>query len=337
MSSHQSNKAKMKAAVIHGPRDIRVEAVDRPAIQNDEVLVKVKVCGICGTDLHLYKTGTAPNKILGHEWSGEVAEIGSDIKGLNVGDRVAGVGYRLSGGHYNVPGEGLDGAFAEYVAVPKPLVGNTFLKLPDGLSLELAATIEPVSIACFAVEQAQLQPKDSVVIFGAGMIGQCIVQICKALGVSNVIVFEPSAKRRAMASEMGAAAAFNPLETDPVKAVEEATEGRMASVIFECSGVPTSFFKAIQMARFFGRIMQIGFFEQDIQLSAELVNRLTTYRNITWRGCGGQKWDMALDMVNSGKVNTKKLITHEFPLESIQEAFKVQLDAEKAIKVIVKP
>jgi 2-desacetyl-2-hydroxyethyl bacteriochlorophyllide A dehydrogenase len=326
----------MKAAIIHGPRDIRVEAVDRPAIQNDEVLVKVRACGICGTDLHLYKTGDAPNKILGHEWSGEVAEIGSDIKGLNVGDRVAGVGYRIVGKQVNVPGEGLDGAFAEYVAVPKPLVGNSFLKLPQSLSWELAATIEPVSIACFVVEQAQLQPKDTIVIFGAGMIGQCIVQICKNLGVSKIIVFEPSSKRRAMASEMGANEALNPLETDPVKAVEKATTGWMANVIFECSGVPTSLFKAIQMTRFFGRIMQIGFFEQDIALSAELVNRLTTYRNITWRGCGGQKWDMALDMVNSGKVNTKKLITHQFPLDRIQEAFNAQLNADEAIKVLVK-
>ena len=327
----------MKAAVIHGPRGIRFETVDRPALQSDEVLVKVKACGICGTDLHIYKTGKTTNKILGHEWSGEVAEIGSDVKGLSLGDRVAGVGFRLSGGQVNVPGEGLDGAFAEYVAVPKPLVGNTFLKIPDGLSWELAATIEPVAITCFAVEQAQLQPKDNVVIFGAGMIGQCIAQICKNVGVSKIIVFEPSANRRAMAGEMGADAAFNPLETDPVKAVEEATERRMANVIFECSGAPAALFKAIQMARFFGRIMQLGVFEQDIQLSAELVNRLMIYRNITWRGCGGQKWDMALDMVSSGKVNTKKLITHQFPLDRIQEAFKAQMDAEKAIKVIVKP
>ena len=327
----------MKAAVIHGPHDVRVETVDRPALQSDEVLVKVRACGICGTDLHIYRTGKTTSKILGHEWSGEVAEIGSEVKGLNVGDRVVGVGFRISGQQINVPGEGLDGAFAEYVAVPKPLVGNTFLKLPDGLSWELAATIEPVSIACFAVEQAQLQPRDNVVIFGAGMIGQCIAQICKNAGVSKVIVFEPSARRRAMASEMGADAAFNPFEIDPVEAVEEATERWMASVTFECSGVPASLFKAIQMTRFFGRIMQIGFFEQDITLSAELVNRLTTYRNITWRGCGGQKWDMALDMVSSGKVNTKKLITHQFPLDRIQEAFNVQLDAEKSIKVLVKP
>lgn len=327
----------MKAAIIRGPGDIRVETVNKPAIQSDEVLVKVRACGICGTDLHIYKTGKATNKILGHEWSGEVAEIGPDIKGLSVGDRVAGVGYRIVGQQVNVPGEGLDGAFAEYVAVPNPQVGNTFLKLPDGLSWELAATIEPVSIACFAVEQAQLQPRDNVAIFGAGMIGQCIVQMCKNVGVSKVIVFEPSAKRRAMASEMGADAALNPLETDPVKAVDEVTERRMASVIFECSGVPTSLLKAIQMTRFFGRIMQIGFFEQDIQLSAELVNRITTYRNITWRGCGGQKWDMALDMVSSGKVNTKKLITHQFPLDRTHEAFETQIDAEKAIKVIVIP
>ncbi len=326
----------MKAALVRGPRDIRVESVDRPAIQADEVLVKVKACGICGTDLHIYKTGKTTNKILGHEWSGEVSEIGSEGEGLKIGDRVAGVGYRISGQQVNVPGEGLDGAFAEYVAVPKPQVGNSFLKLPRGLSWEVATTIEPVSIACFVVEQAQLQPRDAVVVFGAGMIGQCIVQICKSLDVSTVIVFEPSAMRRAMASEMGADEAFNPLEIDPVKAVEEATKGWMASVVFECSGAPAALPAAFSMARFFGRIMQVGFFERDVRLNTELINRAMIYRNLTWRGCGGQKWDMALEMVSSGRVNTQKLITHEFPLDRVKQAFKVQMDTEKAIKVIVK-
>jgi len=327
----------MRAALVHGPRDVRVENVAVPAIKSDEVLVQVRACGICGTDLHIYKTGKTQNKILGHEWSGEVADIGSDVKGLRVGDRVAGVGYRISGWRVAVPGEGLDGAFAEYVVVPKPLVGDSFFRLPESLSWELAATIEPVSIACYAVEQAELEPKDTVVIFGAGMIGQCLVQICRNLGISKIVVFEPSAKRRAMASEMGADETLNPSAKDPVKAVEEATKKWMASVIFECSGAPAALSKAIQMTRFFGRIMQVGFFEQDIELSAELVNSMITYRNITWCGCGGQSWGKALEMVTTGQVNTGELITHEFPLDDIRNAFETQLDAGKAIKVMVKP
>lgn len=327
----------MRAAVIHGPRDIKLENMAVPAIKSDEVLVKVRACGICGTDLHIYKTGNTQNKILGHEWSGEVAEIGSDVKGLKVGDRVTGVGYRISGWRVAVPGEGLEGAFAEYVVVPNPQVGNSFLKLPEGLSWELATTIEPASIACCVVERAQPEPKDTVVIFGAGMIGQCVVQICKVLGVSKIIVFEPSEKRRSVAKNMSADEALDPYEKDPVEAVEEVTQKWMASVVFECSGSPEALSKAFQMSRFFGRVMQVGFFEQDVRLGAELVNSFVTYRSITWCGCGGQSWGRALEMVKSGQIKTGELITHEFPLDDIKNAFETQLDAGQAIKVIVKP
>jgi threonine dehydrogenase-like Zn-dependent dehydrogenase len=165
-------------------------------------------CGICGTDVHAYKKGSRAKLqdrlILGHEFSGEIAKVGQAVQGLKIGDRVVGMGYRNCGSCYQcqqghgercpqplVPGEGLDGAFAEYVVVPRPVVGQTFFQIPEGLGWEVAATIEPLAVACYAVTRARIQAGEAVVILGAGMIGQCIAQVCKAMG-ARTIVSEPS-------------------------------------------------------------------------------------------------------------------------------------------------
>src|SRR4030042_1507165 len=146
----------MKAAVIHGPKEVKLETVADPSIRSDEILLKVKTCGICGSDIHTYKTGVmspSPNRILGHEFSGEIVEMGSAVEGLKMGDRVLGTGYRPCGqcqwcqqGQIDrctnvvVPGYGLDGAFAEYVIVPNPVLGKTLFKIPEVLGWEEAAT-----------------------------------------------------------------------------------------------------------------------------------------------------------------------------------------------------
>ena len=343
----------MRAAMIYGPRDIRLETVEDPAIRKDEILVKVKACGICGTDVHTYKIGNASIAekpvILGHEFSGEIAEVGPAVEGLRVGDRVVGTGYRNCGDCYwcqqgqpdrcpkpALPGEGLDGAFAEYVVVPNPALGKTFFRIPENLSWEEAATIEPMSVACHAVRRAHIQPNEIVVVLGAGMIGQGIAQVCKVMGASKVIVSEPSAIRRAMVRKLGADMVLNPRETNPIEAVREATSGEMASVVFECSGSPVAFCQAPQMTRPFGRIMQVGIFEKNLELSPDVMS-LITFRNITLRGCGGQRWDMALELVGTGQVKTRDLVTHEFPLASVKEAFETQLNSDEAIKVLIKP
>jgi threonine dehydrogenase-like Zn-dependent dehydrogenase len=209
--------------------------------------------------------------------------------------------------------------------------------IPHNLSWEDAATIEPVSISCHAVRRAHIQPDESVVILGAGMIGQCIAQVCKSQGASRVIVSEPSAMRRAMVSRLGADTVLNPLEADLIESVMEATSGRMADVAFECSGAPVAFRQAPLMVRPFGRIMQVGMFEQSLELSPELMSLMFQFRNITIRGCGGQRWDMALELVQTGQVKTGELITHEFPLERIKQAFEAQLNPDEAIKVMIKP
>jgi len=344
----------MKAAVIHGPRDIRLETVPDPVIRSDEILVKVMACGICGTDVHTYKRGqslTAERSLIaGHEFSGEVVEVGEETEGIADGDRVVGTGYRSCGKCYrcrngqpercpvpSIPGEGLDGAFAEYVVIPNPMPGRAIFQIPTNLDWEEAATVEPVSVACHAVRRARIQPGETVVVLGAGMIGQVIVQAVRAAGASRVIVSEPSGARRDRAKECGADVTINPMERDAVEAVREAAAGDMPAVAFECSGVPAAFYQAPRMIGAYGRIIQVGMFEDKLELSPEMINQALTFRNITLRGCGGQRWDIALELMQSGQVRTKQLITHEFPLDDIKQAFETQLNADEAIKVLVIP
>lgn len=343
----------MIAALLHGPRDIKLETVDYPSIQSDEILVKVKACGICGSDIHTYKMGALAAfqkpSILGHEFSGEIVGVGVAVEGLRVGNKVVGMGYRHCGQCYwcqrgkgsrcpytVLPGHGLNGAFAEYVVVPNPVLGRTIFDIPEGLGWEEAATIEAVSVACFAVKQAQLRTNATVVVLGAGMIGQGVAQVAKAAGVAKVIVSEPSSTRLAMAKRLGADIVLNPREAEPVKAVMEATAGEMADVAFECSGSPVAFRQALQMIRPFGRVMQVGIFEENLEIDLDLLG-LMGRRNITLRVCVGREWGMAFELVRLGQVKARELITHQFPLNSAKEAFETQLNFEEAIKVMIKP
>ncbi len=343
----------MKAAILCGPKDIYVADVDIPQPKADEILVRVKACGICGTDLHAYRTGVTSSAsgkamaILGHEFSGVVAEVGNAVGGIAVGDRVAGTGYRSCGRchwcQHNqplrctaplVPGEGLDGAFAEYVIVPNPMPGRMLFHLSDDIDWTAGATLEPLSVACFAVTRARIQPDDTVAVAGAGMIGQCIVQVCKTLG-ATVIVSELSKLRRKAATECGADVVVNPKEADLKDEVTAITSGEMADVAFECSGSPSAFKQAALLVRPFGRIIQVGMFEQKLEIEPELLSMMFAYRNVTIRGSGGQRWDMAMDLLKKGQFKTSKLVSHFFHLDGIAEAFETQLDSEKAVKVVV--
>ncbi|MBM3132009.1 MAG: zinc-binding dehydrogenase [Chloroflexi bacterium] len=344
----------MKAAFIYGARDVRLESIDKPSVGNGEILVKVHVCGICGTDVHTYKLGDpslAQNPIIpGHEFSGEIVEMGARVQGVKVGDRVVGTGYRNCGkcywcsqGHPEkcpnplVPGEGLPGAMAEYVIVPNPMVGRTLFTIPEGMGWDEAATIEPMSVSCFAVRRARIEKGEVVVVLGAGMIGQGVAQACKAVGAARVIVSEPSATRRELAKRLGADVVLNPAETDPVEAVREASGGEMASVVFECSGAPIAFHQAPLLVQPFGRIIQVAIYEKPLELSPAEVKLMFQFRNLTLRGSGGQRWDMALELMRESRVKTEQLITHVFPLDRVKEAFEAQAGSAEAIKVLVKP
>ena len=341
----------MKVARIYKPGDIRLETVPDPDIENDEVLVKVHACGICGTDVHYYRAGDPSMGekplIPGHEFSGEIFKVGSSITGLEMGDRVIGTGLRDCGKCYwcrnnlgfcpnpTVPGEGLDGAFAEYVVVPNPMIGSLFFKIPENLTWEQAAIIEPMAVSCYAVEEARIKEGETIAVLGAGVIGLGILQACKAKRVSQIIVSEPSPMRRQMAQKLGADTVVNPLEADPAQTVTEATSGRMAGVVFECSGATTALGQAGQMIQPFGKIMQVGIYEKHPELLPEQLKLMFQFRNANIRGCGGQRWDKALELIQSGNIKTNELITHVFPINEVKKAFETQMNSEEAIKVLV--
>jgi threonine dehydrogenase-like Zn-dependent dehydrogenase len=350
----------MKAAVIRGPADIRVETVETPTIRDNEILVKVAACGICGSDLHFYKKGPTVipkgRTIIGHEWSGEVVEVGSAVQGVRLGSRVTGYGIQMcnvceacrQGMVLQCPsfggiGYGLDGSLAEYLVVPNPMPGIILFELPDEMGWEEAAVIEPMTISWYAVDQAQIQPDSTLVVLGAGAIGLGVIQIAKLQGAATVIVSEPSAKRLALARKLGADITIDPRVTDPVEAVKEATSGNMADAVIECSGAPNAFCQGLGMLRPApgmlrrpGTMIQVALFERDIHISPKLMEELTT-GNLMIRGNSGAVWDKAFEAVCQGKLNTKALITHEFRLDEIKQAFEMQLNTEEAIKVVVKP
>jgi len=130
---------------------------------------------------------------------------------------------------------------------------------------------------------------------------------------------------------------LNPRDVDPIKAITTATSGEMAGTVFECSGSPIAFRQAVEIARSFGRIVQVGIFENSLEISPELASTMFAFKNMTLRGSGGQRWDMAMEYVVSGQVKTSDLVTHRFPLDEIREGFETQLDAGKSIKVMIVP
>jgi threonine dehydrogenase-like Zn-dependent dehydrogenase len=134
-----------------------------------------------------------------------------------------------------------------------------------------------------------------VAILGAGMIGQCIAQVCRTMG-ARVIVSEPSPIRLALVNRLGADMVLNPRETDPVEAIAAATSGDMASAVFECSGSPMASLQAVEIARPFGKIIQVGIFEDSVAISAELARTMFASKNLTLRGSGGQGWDLAVEL-----------------------------------------
>lgn len=336
----------MKAAVFHGARDIRVEDVPDPELEPDGIIIKVEACGICGSDLHPYKIGGREGMIFGHEFSGEVAEVGASVAEIKAGDRVTGVGYRpcrqcyfcQQGLFYRctsmaLAGYALPGAMAEYIAIPFAQLGRTIFRVPDSLSHEEAATVEPLSVAFYSVRRAQPQAEETAVVLGAGVIGLYAIQVLKAMGVSKVIVSGRRAARLKAAKESGADLVIDAATEDPVPKVKEATSGTGVDIAVECAGVPATFEQAIQMVHGRGRVLLVGIYEQPINWNpSSLVNK-----NVSLIGCLGGSFPRAIELLESGKANAKPLLSHQFPLDKVKEAFETQIEAQDAVKVLVKP
>lgn len=346
----------MKVARWHGVKDIRVEDISEPTPAAGEVKIKVAWTGICGSDLHEYLAGpifvpVAENHPLshdkapitmGHEYCGTVTELGQGVRGLSVGDRVAiepifacgncaaclegkynlcdSLGFvGLSGGH---------GGFAAYSVVPARMVH----KMPDDLSMEQGALVEPAAVALHAVRLSKIKAGDKAAVFGAGPIGLLVVEALRVAGAAEIHVVEPSEVRRAKALEIGATTAIDPTSSDAVAAIVQATGG--VHVAFEVTGVPQVLPQCINATRHEGQTLIVSIWESDASfqpntavLKERQLQGTIAYRNV---------YPAVMALMTQGYFSAEKLVTKRIALDDIvAEGFEALVAEKSHVKILV--
>ena len=322
----------MKSAVFYGKHDLRVEEHPMPEVGPHDVLIQVEACGVCGTDVHIYEgaKGAAevtPPTILGHEFSGVIREVGSEVKKYKAGDRVcidpncycgACDPCRNGVAHFceNMMGYGttVNGGFAEYCAVDERQV----YLLGENTTFEQGAMAEPVACCLHGIDMCEIQPGQQVVIIGGGMIGLLMLQLAKLAGAAKVALLEPVENKREVGRKLGADVCIDPVKED-VK--ERLAENGMdwVNVVIECVGRPSTIEQAIEIAGNKAVVMMFGLtkpdeeiavkpfqvFQKELVLKASYINPYTQKR--------------ALDLINSGRLDVSSMVYEVCSLDKLEE------------------
>ncbi len=343
----------MKAAIFYGAGDIRVEERPTPKIGPREVLVKVKAAGICGSDLHSYRSSPKlpEGRMFGHECSGEVVEVGKDVDRISVGERVGleplvGCGYCLyclSGNYHLCPSLRHIPAFVEYQKFPQ----EKAFKLPDHVSCKEASTLDCIAVAVHAANLSGLKGGETAVVLGAGTIGLLTMQVLKAFGAGAVYETGKYDFQVKLAKELGADAAINVEKENLLERIKALTgvekTGRQemplgVDHVYEAIGGPKNQLEdALRVVRRGGTITVIGDPKNPLKLSSFVMREIKIIGSSSYAYRGREpEFKVALDLLSRGKVNAQKIITHTFPLERIKEAFDIASDkGTGCIKVII--
>ena len=328
----------MKALVFHGIKDIRIEEVTKPKINQDEILVRVSYAGICGTDARIYN-GTkkiTPPRIPGHELAGVIVEVGQGVKGYREGERVTvypmlhcGECYVCKEGRTNICvnrktiGYEIDGGFAEYIKLPAAAIkkGNV-IKIPEGVSDIEAAASEPLAAAYNGILRCQLKGKETVLIIGGGPIGLFHVQLAKIFGADKVILSEPMENKRKLAKELGADLCLNPLAEDLAEILKDFTGGEGVDCLLMDVGRVDVIEKSLNYIKKGGRYVLFAGCPQGAQITID--PNLIHYREIEFTGASSSSpanHRIVLDLIASGKIKMDSLITDIFPLKDWKKGF----------------
>lgn len=342
----------MKAAVLNKPKDIEVKQIPIPKPKRNEALVKVHCIGVCGSDVHYYEHGRIGRYvvekpiILGHEVSGTVIEIGEDVKNLQIGDRVAiepgipcGECPHCRSGRYNLcdavefmATPPFDGAWAEYVTV-----NSDFLfKLPDDVSFEEGALIEPLSVGFHAMRRGNVGPGDTLLITGLGPIGLLTIEAAKMFGVTEIYGSDVVGFRRDLALEMGVKAVLDPTKGDLLEQFREVS-GNKIDVLIETSGNAQAVSETIRLVKRGGKIVYVGLptvdqvpMDMTAMIDAE-IDMLGVFRYV-------HTYADAIQSLAHPLVDLTKVITDQYSLNEIKTAVEVALnEKEKSIKVMIYP
>ena len=350
--SEENMEGRMKAAVMTAVMKSEIVEMDIPNINEKEVLVKIEYVGVCGSDLHFYEHGHIGEVkvqypfILGHEAAGIIVEVGKDVHCLRVGDRVALEPQKTCGhcefcrtGRYNLCPEveffatpPYDGVFREYVAHDAELC----FKLPEQVSTEEGALIEPLAVGIHAANQGAAHMGQTAVVMGAGCIGLVSLLALKAEGVSKVIVVDVVGRRLEKAMELGAWKVINGREKDVVREVMRLTEQRGCDLVIETAGAEITTAQAVKMAKKGSNIVLVGYSSKgEITLPSSLAldkelcfKTVFRYRNI---------YPCAIELVAAGKIDIERIITHQYLLEEIQEGlYECVNNKDEVVKAVIK-
>jgi L-iditol 2-dehydrogenase len=337
----------MKVARYYSRQDVRVEEVPVPKIGPGEMLVQVKACGLCGSDLMEWYVEKKAPEVLGHEPAGVVAEVGEGVTKFEVGDRVfvhhhvpCFTCHHCVRGHYTLcetfKATHLDpGGFAEYFRVPALNVQRDVLKLPAEMSFEQGTQIEPLATCIRGIERTGIQPGDTVVVIGAGVTGLMNMQLVNVYGAGKVIVTDFSPFRLDMARRLGADHALNAQE-DVLTALEELNGGRKADVVIVTAGSIRAMEQGMALAGGGGTVLLFAPSHPEATLSVSPFHLLFSEITITSTySCSHVETRQALKLIQGGRVNVEELITHRFDLTGVGEAINLAAEAGESMKILI--
>ncbi|WP_262176312.1 zinc-dependent alcohol dehydrogenase family protein [Haloarcula laminariae] len=339
----------MKSATLHGPNSVEVSERERPEPSSDELLVEINACGVCTTDLHMYSGGLTVDYPMtpGHESAGEVVAVGSDVGGYEAGDRVA---INPSIPCYECPAcksgrENLctdltslggaathiiEGAFAEYVTVPAGNVEDI-----GDLDYSTAAFAEPLGCCINGVDQVDLTSGETVVVIGAGAIGLLLTQLLETSGAGTVVVSEPVDERREMALEVGADHVVDPIEDDVATAIPDSAGD--VDVAIEAVGLPDTIEQAHELTGPGGRTLVFGVPPEDATIEISPFDVFYEQRELLGTySLTPDTFARAVTLLQNGRIDTETLITDEFGIEGLEQAFE-QMEARDGLKKMVYP
>jgi L-iditol 2-dehydrogenase len=346
----------MKAVVLHGAEEMRVETVPVPEPGPGEVLLQVNCASICGTDvkvLHRTLQGQPAGPfIMGHEYAGTVAALGPDVDEFRVGDRVAVEVHKgcercencikgwytsclnygdLSKGH-RAKGLTCDGGFAEYALNHI----NTLYRLPDNLTFEQACMVTTAASPLWAIDlMGGYVAGETVLVQGPGPIGLIAVQLCKALGAERVILTGTRDERLAVGARLGADHVINVRTENLATRMRELTAGKGADSVLECAGGPTSMQEALENVKRGGRIGVVAWYTGPVTMDMNLAVR-SNVRIYAARGEGGMNSGRSLALMSQGKIVADPIITHRFALDAVHDAFRTYVERlGNALKVVM--
>lgn len=329
----------MKAAAYKGPRDIRVLDLEEPTLHQDGVIVKVKACGICGTDMHVYKSGLMVgasteeiqgHRIIGHEFTGEIAAVGSGVSGFAVGDRVASI--------HNKAG------MAEYTEVRGERLKN-LLRIPDHVGFETAATVEPLCNPTHSFHLREPREGEIVAVFGAGVLGLGYLQVVKARSGARTIISDISDRRLEMASRIGSDFVIDAKNTDVLKRIKEITgehEVRYmehtaggCDITVESAGIGTTFAQCLEALKpESGTAIIAAAYEGQFSIEPNMI--IFKYMQVLGSmGYTDQEAGEAMDLIGSGLIDRDILISHRLPLAEAPKGFELQADPHASVKVMI--